>query len=547
MNITPRPYQTEDFASVLSCWQRCQTVIGRAATGLGKTVLLSMLAHHAVQNGGRVLVLADVGVLVNQLAEAIEYATGIQVGIEQGDNSTYYHGSTTHRIVVGTVQTQWAGGDGYERFRAFKPEAFSHLFLDECEFFLAPSYRKVVEWYRTHPSLKVLGVTATPMRSDGVSMAELFDAVAFDRDLRWGVRNGWLVPTKQAFIKMSVAFGDCDKNEEGDYRDAAIARRLEEEQALVEMARGIIEHAAGRRTIVVAPRVQTARAIADYLCGARPASARVLHGKLGDDARREVLEDHRNGDYPYLVSVDMLTKGFDDPQVSAVCMCRPTRSRRLYQQVWGRGTRPLKGVVDGLTTVEGRLAAIAGSAKPEMLMVNLVGIDEDVRDITTIDILAEGKDPKIIERAKKAALDGAENLEEALEEAERAEAAEIAIQSEMAEHLERVEIANKTRVIQSVAHWFDPLSGKSIDPKFLKVKTAHLEVFAKAGVPAHHVKKLADDPERAKKVASRIVLGWKRGLATYRQCMMLQARGVDTSGMTKKQASKLIDQYKKGR
>src|ERR1019366_546083 len=119
---------------------------------------------------------------------------------------------------VSTVQTQYSGKDGAERYRQFIPGEWAACILDECELFLAKKARSVVEWYRTNTALRVVGVSATTMRTDGVAMANLFFAVAFDRDILWGIREGWLVPGIQAFVKVSIDFSTLKltKGEDGE-------------------------------------------------------------------------------------------------------------------------------------------------------------------------------------------------------------------------------------------------------------------------------------------------------------------------------------------
>src|SRR5262245_40844035 len=129
-----RPYQYEDFHAVLAAHQTHQCVFGRATTGSGKAVLLAALAQHYAGNG-RVLVLVDVGTLVDQLAETIEWYTGQKVGIEMAEASVVGTWFDPPKIVCGTVQTQYSGGEGHERYRRLRPEEFSCVLLDEAERF----------------------------------------------------------------------------------------------------------------------------------------------------------------------------------------------------------------------------------------------------------------------------------------------------------------------------------------------------------------------------------------------------------------------------
>lgn len=421
-----RDFQIEDFNAVLTAHQQHQSVLGRAATGLGKAVLLAALAEHYSQSG-RVLVLVDVKKLVEQLAETIEWWTGKAPGIEMGE-SVAAHGhdlwaGNGDRIIVSTVQTQYSGDEGSERYRKFDPRQLSCLLLDETELFLAPKALSVVNYYREgNPNLKVFGTTATPFRSDGVAMINLFSEVAFNRDIRWGIDNGWLVPARQAFVQVSLDFETLKvkKNEDGekDYSADEISQRINNEKTLLELSKGIMHVAEKRRSIVVCPDIATARALAHYLDAEQAGSARCIFGELGDVERDEIFSGHQRGEFAYLTSCSMLTKGYNDPEIHCVFNCRKTKSKRLYQQVLGRGTRPLRGIVDGLATAEQRKAAIASSAKPAMLMVNMVGVDKSVRDITVVDILGQVDDSAVVSRAKQLVEDEGLDTDEAVEQAQ---------------------------------------------------------------------------------------------------------------------------------
>lgn len=434
--IIPRDFQSAGVASVIAHHREHQAVLGRAATGLGKALILSMLAQHYTQFG-RVLILVDVANLVRQLAEEVERYTGIAPGIEMADEYAVNGGPAAgqlydnhDRIIVSTVQTQYSGPEGDERYRRFDPNEFAVILLDECEtFFPNNKSRSVVEWYRTNPKCKIAGVTATPFRTDGTAAANLFTAVAFDHDIIWGIDNGWLVPVRQAFVKTSIDMSTirlrCGKDGTQDYSESDIAKTISTEPHLIEIAKGILATVGTMKTIVVCPAgkdelgsAAVARAVAHYLDAQKPGSARCIYGELGDDEKGDIFKAFEADQFQILTSVSMLTKGFNSPGVQAVCNCRRTRSKRMFQQIMGRGTRPLKGVVDGLTTADERKAAIAASAKPHMLMVNIVGVDDWVRDMTVIDILGEVEDEQVIERAKKIAAEEGKDAKESIAEAQ---------------------------------------------------------------------------------------------------------------------------------
>ena len=523
-----RDFQAEDVRNVLEAHQTHQSVLGRAATGLGKAVELAELVSHYSQTG-RVMVLVDVTKLVRQLAATIFWYTGSEPGIEMADeranNGQFLKGKD--RVIVSTVQTQYSGDEGTERYRLFDPKEFSCLLLDETELFLAPKARSVVDYYTTgNPDIKVFGCTATPIRTDGVTMGELFTHVAFDRDILWGRDNGWLVKPRQAFVRVSLDFSTMKvrKNEDGerDYSDAEIAEKIENEQTLIELAKGIHEVAKTRKSIVVCPNVSSAKAVSHYIDAESPGCARVIYGEMADKEKDSTFYAFENDEFQFLVSVMMLTKGFDSPNVSAVFNCRKTRSKRLYTQVMGRGTRPHKTIVAALNACEGpsqRLVMIADSIKPDMLMVNMVGIDDEVRDITILDILT-ATDTKIRDRATKNMLDS---------DAESADPAEAVAEAEA--QLAEEEEKRKRRLIKVKANvdveYVDDLrTGGMVHSArgTYDVKLANArEVCRKFRVTDNEMAKMSAETIRS--LSGQLIARCKAKLCSWRQAKVLRKNG----------------------
>jgi superfamily II DNA or RNA helicase len=559
-----RDYQQQDVRAVIAAHAKHRCVIGRAATGLGKAVEIAALAQHYAQHG-RVLVLVDVVKLVNQLADTITWYTGQRPGVEMADQRAVHGGFDTFqlpdRIVVSTVQTQYSGAEGKERFRTFDPKEFSAVLLDECELFLAPKARSVVQYYLDgNPDLKCFGCTATPLRTDGVAMAELFDHVAFDRDILWGIQHGWLVPARQAFVRVSLDFSKLRvvRNADGDddYSDDEVAQWINTRQTLIELAQGITRVAAGRKSIVVCPDVATAVQLRDHLNAERVNSAAVVYGELGDGDKELAFEMHRKGDVQFLVSVMMLTKGYDDPSIRAVFNLRKTRSKRLYTQIMGRGVRPLAGIVDGLDTAEERREAIAQSDKPDALMVNMVGIDEDVRDITILDILGEARNSDAIARAKQLELAGMA-ADEALAAAEAEVEEEQELNRIMAEALaDELEHADERRCIEMrrradvhvdvEVEYQDGLTPRARNPfdeaMGRGVPMGVLGVLYKNGVSEAEVAQMS--PAEAGELSRKIIMRHNAGLCTYKQAKVLLRNGyskADVKYMKKSDATEIID------
>lgn len=544
MTYTLRPYQQEDGDAVMAAFEQHQRVLGEAATGLGKAVLIQWLVKQFVDQGRRVLVLADMGVLVDQLAATIRNGTGIEPAIERADERA--DGFLRHKspVIVSTVQTQFSGPNHAMRCMRFDPHEFGLVVADEAEAFIAPKYRAVLKHYlKTNKRCKLFGCTATPLRSDGQGMGRVFQHVAFRRPIRWGVENGYLVPPRQGSVVVNADWSTL-RTSKGDYADSSLSRILSDmgEQKSLEFAKGIIDQAGDKQSIVVLPKVNNAIAVSQFINAHSPNSARFIHGRMADAEVRETLDAHKAHEFQFLCSVNMLTKGYDDPGIHNIFMCRPTRSKRLYTQVLGRGARLADPSIGGLESVEERRSAIYRSEKPYMTMFNMVGQVPTVRDLNVVDVLAGREvEPSARALASKRMQDRPDR--DALAEIEAAIAEDAAIREQLAaEERERVRVEAEV-----VARFTDPFGAVS-QPEFkdripwqsaTKPAPRTVELLRRNRVPQHVIERLS--ASEAGQLSRRIIQRHHVGLSTYRQCEFLRQHGIDAHNMTKAEASERID------
>ena len=155
-----------------------------------------------------------------------------------------------------------------------------------------------------------------------------------------------------------------------------------------------------------------------------------------------MLREYHEGRYQFLVNCALFTEGFDEPDTSCIVFARPTKSRALYAQMLGRGTRPHTSIAHQLgeeSTPEARRALIAGCSKPNVLVLDFVGNAGRHKLVTSFDILggcgSNTYNDDEIKRAKKLAEDASragapmltdEALEKARAEIEAKRRAEVA-------------------------------------------------------------------------------------------------------------------------
>jgi superfamily II DNA or RNA helicase len=311
------------------------------------------------------------------------------------------------------------------------------VILDECHrwAYKLKSCRHILNWFGENPNSRRLGLTATPERGDKTSLRRILPEVASDYrlyDLDGGpcaVLDGWAVAYDQRFITVEGVDFKNLRDVRGDFDDNQLDEILSEDnKTLIGMVQATLDLVENRRTIIFCPTVdfakRTAKTINAKLQDYRAAVE--LDGAVPDQARKDVYKRHQRGEFQFLCVCGLCREGYNDPGIQAVAIYRPTKSRGLAEQMKGRGCRPLRGVVDGLSTPEQRLAAIAASDKPNCMIIDLVGVTGLADCASTAHILASGKPDEVIERANQNALrkNGPCNMADEIKKAESELAAE---------------------------------------------------------------------------------------------------------------------------
>lgn len=399
-----RDYQEEAATGVFRAWEDSASTLAVLPTGLGKTVLFAEIVRRMHERGARAMVLAHREELILQAADKIRRVTGLEAQIEMGEYKVQPYFGELPPIVVSTVQTHCAGGDGGGRMSKFDPQDFGLVVIDEAHHATSPTYRRCIDWYRQNSDCKVLGVTATPDRADEEALGQVFESVAYEYGVLDAINNGWLVPVEQQMVTVGSLDFSAVRTTAGDLDQGDLAMVMEQERNLQGIAAPTVEICGERRAIVFATTVAQAERLAEIINRHRPGRAAWLCGKTDKDDRRRMLADFRAGRLQFVVNVGVLTEGFDDAGVEVVVMARPTKSRALYAQMAGRGTRPaeeIAGRLGDVPTAAERCAMIRASSKPRCLIVDFCGNAGRHKLCCTADILGGNVDDDVVAEVKR--------------------------------------------------------------------------------------------------------------------------------------------------
>jgi len=319
-----RPYQEAARSSIHSEWDqgRRKTLLV-LPTGTGKTIVFAKIAEDVVKTGGRVLILAHRGELLEQAADKIRKTTGLICSVEKAEESCL---GSFYMITVGSVQTLCRE----KRLHAFAPDYFHTIIIDEAHHALSETYQRILEYFS---GAHVLGVTATPDRGDMKNLGEFFDSLAYEYTLPQAIRDGFLCKIKAQTIPLQLDLSGV-KMSAGDYQAGDVGNALD--PYLGQIAREMSHYCQGRKTVVFLPLIATSRKFCQLLIDEGFRAAEV-NGESSD--RAEILADFEAGKYDVLCNSMLLTEGWDCPSVDCIVVLRPTQVRSLYCQMVGRGTR----------------------------------------------------------------------------------------------------------------------------------------------------------------------------------------------------------------
>lgn len=549
MSTSFSEFTQQDQTTALLSGDTAKSTLIVAATGLGKTICMAGLAESWPI--GRVMMISHRFELNKQAKEKFEDFCGETVDFEQaGYEADQCSLHNRCRIVVASVQTLNSKRKGRYRFEKFDPNDFGLIMIDEAHRAVSPSYRRAVQHFQQNEDCCVVGVTATPDRLDGVGLGHMFETVACDYNIRWGIENGWLVPLKQKLVTvegLDLSTVQSRRNEvgESDLDSRKLAEILEAEQFLHEMATPIMEVAGDRSCIVFTASVSQAERLAEIINRHKPHSAMSLDGSLPPvhPRRQELIKKFKEGGVQFFCNCSIATEGFDSPIAEVVAVARPTKSRALYTQMVGRGTRPMDGIVNDLLTPQSRKDAIAASGKPFCTILDFIGQAGRHSLVCTGDILAGENDPQdIIDAANRMAqkrdFDGdmIAALEAAREEARKAEAARRAkLTARAAYRLDDVDVWSPMSMVppRSV-----PGFSGSTPPSLKMVSALRKFGFTQQEIDAMNFK-------QAKSVISKCIERIEGGLCSIKQKRLLSKYGVDASRMTFKDASEHIQRIAK--
>lgn len=391
MPLQPRNYQQRAHDALINqIAAGGGSPIADLATGLGKSIIVAMLCRSLLERWPRMRIM----MLVHKRELVEQNFNKLRSLWPQAPVGIYSAGlgmrQTNHPIVFGSINSVYR--DPYQ-FGA------RHVTIcDECH--LIPNtgsgmYRTYFDAMRdmTMNRFRAIGLTATPYRMDSGRLDRgddrLFEETVYSYGIGEGTRDGWLTP-------LTARLGDVELDARniarrgGEFVQGEVQRAVMDASLVERTVEDIIRRGREgmrRSWLIFCAGVDHARAVQRALLE-RGVSAAAITGDMPTRERDLYIGAFQRGEITALTNADVLTTGFDAPDVDLLAMLRPTLSTGLYIQIMGRGTRigsDIAGPINALGSPEQRRDLIANSHKQNCLVLDYAG---NIRRHGPVDMVA---------------------------------------------------------------------------------------------------------------------------------------------------------------
>lgn len=326
-----RPRQALLVERSLAALHQHGNTLAIGPTGSGKTIMLSAVAGGVLEEpDAKSCILAHRDELTAQNREKFGRVNP---------------GLTTS--VFDAKEKSWAGRATFAMVQTLSRDAhldamptLDLLVVDEAHHAASPSYRRVIDRVLSrNPRALIFGATATPARSDGKGLREVFSNVADQITLGELIASGHLVPPRTFVIDVGAQSALAQVRRTATDFDMteveAILNRTPITDAVIRHWR---EKAGDRKTIVFCSTVAHAQCVADAFVAAGTRAV-LIHGELSDAERKARLAEYETGEAQVVVNVAVLTEGYDYTPTSCVVLLRPSSHKSTLTQMIGRGLR----------------------------------------------------------------------------------------------------------------------------------------------------------------------------------------------------------------
>lgn len=333
--ISLRDYQSNDETLIRRAYaDRFEAPLYVLPCGGGKTVTFASIAHSAQRRGKRVLILCHRVELIDQIESTLgEFDVMPDIIAAGYARRIRRHGIVTRRanasIAVASVQTLVRRLDSYA--------APDLIIIDEAHHTCAGSWATIL---RKYPKAKRLGVTASPIRTDGRGLGAHFDTMIVGPSVKELTERGYLAKVR-LFAPPTVDTSGLHVRA-GDYKTEESEALIDRPSITGDVLEHYRKHAPNLPALVFCTSVAHAHHVAERF-RQENVSAVALDGSTDKDQRRKAVDDFKNNRIQVITQCEIATEGWDLPGVHCGIFMRPTQSMGLWIQMTGRCSRVSPG------------------------------------------------------------------------------------------------------------------------------------------------------------------------------------------------------------
>ncbi len=309
-------------------------------TGSGKSLIVAEICRLAMEFGDqRILIIVPSKELCEQNHEKLLNMIDDQsvVGVLSASLDRFDYDKS---IIIGTIGTIFRRIDKIGKFDLIIIDE-AHLTNNDNVGMIRSAIEKLTE---RNPALRVCGLTATPFRGDGVWLHKaknsLFTDIAASVEMMELIKAGYLCKIAPAKTSIQFDASAVKRFGNGDFVVSELDQLINKSDFTQEACRDMVKLGADRKSwIVFCVTVDHAQNVCQELVK-NGIDAEVITGSTPTDIRASMIARHRSGELRCLVSIGVLTTGFDSPGTDFIGMLRNTRSPILWVQMIGRAMRP---------------------------------------------------------------------------------------------------------------------------------------------------------------------------------------------------------------
>lgn len=329
-----RRYQTDVIQKAReSFMDGNKRIIIQASCGAGKTIIAASIVSSALEKGKKVIFLVHLRQLAYQAMERFsDFGIGDEVGmIMSGEDS---HLGRPVQVISVQTYARRLNFDNIKDNEWFK--AADIVIYDECHSSIAKTRKAVLDLYKN--DALIIGLTATPCRSDGRGLDEVYEDIVSCSNINELTELGHLVPaiyygaTKLPDLKGIPTVA-------GDYNKKELGKRVDKPKLVGDILDNFLRIAPERQTVVFATNVKHSQHI-KAVFEKNGISIEHIDSHTPEEERQDILRRFRDGDIQVVTNVGVFCEGADFPWASCVVLAKPSKSYSRFIQMAGRGLRP---------------------------------------------------------------------------------------------------------------------------------------------------------------------------------------------------------------